>query len=153
MRCSADVVTEEPVEVVGIQADRLDVVWPVCEPMLAEVLTLSEGRLDTDSLYRMLKEKQAQLWSAIDSRRCYGFLVTSISEHPTGRKVLEVNYVNGFDMARWVGRLVDLEAWALEQGCDAVEIHGRPGWGRVTGYRELYRVFVHDLKGDEHGRG
>jgi hypothetical protein len=45
-------------------------------------------------------------------------------------------------MARWLHLLAPIEDWAKSEGCDAMRIMGRRGWGRVLPTYRLTRVVL-----------
>ena len=65
--------------------------------------------------------------------------------YPTGRKLLRVSLLGGNGMRRWIHLMKRVEEFARKNGCHAVQVTGRKGWGRVVSYPEVRRIFEKEL--------
>lgn len=131
--------------VAPIAPEHVDAAWEYLAPMLSRVPEMG-SRYTLDDVKGWLHEEKMQAWGIFDTdtaemRACF---CTEVVVWPQAR-ILRIPYVAGGDLERWIGFLPTFEAWAREQGFDAIELQGRMGWGRVTGYRERFRTFVKEL--------
>lgn len=91
---------------------------------------LGEGKT-IDQVLVAIMQKDAQLWIAATETELQAACVTEIKYHP-GRKVCNVWLCGGKGVNNWVHFLDTIEAWAKEQGCEALTIdHARIGWQRL----------------------
>lgn len=118
----------------GIPFDEIDLVWEGVEPLVDRAMEYSDGKMLSDDVYNSLKLKEMQLWLVPG-----GVWVTRIVQYPQSTRLEWIAAAGEYQ--NWTEEFPYLFAWAKEQGCDAVEIAGRPGWGRKIGYEEIHRVF------------
>ena len=93
-----------------------------------------------------------QLWALITADgepEVVAVLVTEIIDYPR-RRVLDLALMAGDRMELWIDSLPVLERWAVANGVDQVQVHGRKGWERVTGYPVRAVLLVKELEAD-HG--
>ena len=85
-----------------------------------------------------LYSKTAQLWIAATEDELQMACVTKIVTRGT-RKVCNIWLVGGKGVNNWLHYIETIEAWAKEQGCDAVVMEqARIGWQRLLkGYKPL----------------
>lgn len=100
-------------------------------------------------IYALLLRRQLQLWvvrCGAETRACG---VTRIEDYPRAR-VCGMLLVAGKEMDSWLHFDKDIEAWAREQGCTAMEGPGRRGWERVAaplGWQPVWTVYRKMLDG------
>lgn len=101
--------------------------------------TLAAETVRTHSLEDMrhlLLRQEAQLWVLPNSA-----LVTTVVKHPQA-KVL-THWIGGGSLEELIAVEPNIEMFARDEGCNAILINGRRGWGRVlNGYTETHTVYA-----------
>jgi hypothetical protein len=131
-----------------IPAAHAETVWPLAEPHLKRALQFADGEFTLEEARRSVAEGRFQLWLAWDGAqgRCIGAGLTEIFDYPRKRVCFLVLWASEAPRPRWLDGLDAVERWARGQGCKAMRLLGRKGWGRVLdGYRPQYTVFVRSL--------
>lgn len=82
------------------------------------------GKYDLAYVQTKVSMFQAQVW---EGKGCAG--VTWHEDYPT-RRVLQLAFAGG-DMDELRGLLPEIERFARDLGCQALEVHGRSGWERA----------------------
>lgn len=118
----------------GVQSEDIDRVWEKVAPLVDRAMEYADGKMETSDIYKGLKDKKMQLW-IVDG----GIWVTQIVNYPKSRR-MEWMAAAG-EYKNWHENFPLLFDWARAQGCDAVEIGGRKGWGRKLGFEEIHRVY------------
>lgn len=127
-------------ELRGVPATQVDLVWTPVKHFIQAALDRTEGEMSIDDVYNALIDRDMQLWILLDEFHVIGALVTQILEFPNVkacRYVAMGGDVHG-DFDEITGMI---EQWAATQGCQRMEIVGRPGWARALrdhGYRQAY---------------
>jgi hypothetical protein len=135
----------------GVPAATIERVWPRVLPWIERALAEGLGHLDSTDLRAALERRDMQLWIARREDAVVAALVTEIVAYPR-RKVCRLVLMGGEDGEReaWLPWLPLLEAWARAEGCDLVEIYGRPGWARLVRHDRrrvvLERILSHPLE-------
>lgn len=105
-------------------------VWAIAAPMLEKALAYQKEH-DIVDVRQAIEAGNAQLWCGDKS-----VLVTELIAFPR-RKVCRVWLAAGDKTELVEAMLPDVEAWAAEKGCAAVEVVGRKGWARLLdGYTQ-----------------
>ena len=104
-----------------------DEVWNAVRQPIRAALAHADGRYHMGDVYRSLRRGDWQLWL---SPRAVA--VTAIEAWPRSRR-LTVMFGAG-QLAEMRDCLPTLVAWGRDHACDAIEIHGRPGWTRALGW-------------------
>jgi hypothetical protein len=135
------------VQCTGIGDADLGLVWSRVKPLL--IPALGEGEMIEDVLTRLFL-KTAQLWIGADESKIHVACVTEIVTKG-GTKYCNVWLTGGTGVNNWLYYLDTIEAWAKEQGCDAMLIdRARTGWKRLLPrYKTKTISLVKDI---EHGR-
>jgi hypothetical protein len=117
----------------GVPAAAIGRVWPRVVPWIERALAEGLGHLDSADLRAALDRREMQLWVARRDDAVVAALVTEIVVYPR-RKVCRFVLMGGKDGERdaWLPWLPVLETWARAEGCDLVEIYGRPAWARLV---------------------
>ena len=106
------------------------------------------GELDIEDVYRGLKNKEMQLWSAFQTDgECVASLVTEIF-YFGNKKVMRLIVLGGGHINGWLDFLDTLRDWAIENECDRIEAYCRDGMMRRLepyGYKKLYNLVGVDL--------
>tara|TARA_R100001594_G_scaffold133004_1_gene173481 strand:+ start:1393 stop:1830 length:438 start_codon:yes stop_codon:yes gene_type:complete len=136
------------VTISGIPHEALDGMWPIIVDHIVKGLEYGHGELDVEDIYRGLKARDMQLWSAFQSDgECVASLVTEIFYFGK-KKVMRFIVIGGGHMADWLDNIDILQEWAKENGCERVEAYCRDGLARRLekyGYKKLYNLCGVDL--------
>jgi hypothetical protein len=112
----------------GVLADDLGLVWKDCAPLL--IPAMQDGTT-IEQVLTAIFAKDAQLWIGSDSNEIQVACVTELIRRG-GCLYCNVWLTGGRGVNNWIYFLKTIEAWAKEQGCDAMLIdRGRKGWGRL----------------------
>lgn len=114
-------------EVSGITSDFIDAFWPIVSPMLLPAIKRARGTMTVETVYQDLKNRDSQLWVAVNDTEIEAVAVTRIIQYP-GIKVMAMPLVGGKNRNNWLhteGMFVD---FALSHDCQAIEAYMRPGW-------------------------
>jgi hypothetical protein len=127
-------------ELRGVPATQVDMVWTPVKHFIQAALDRTEGEMSIDDVYNALIERDMQLWILLDGLHVIGALVTQLLEFPN---VKSCRYVAmGGDVHGDFEEITSMiEQWAATQGCQRMEIVGRPGWARALrdfGYHQAY---------------
>ena len=117
--------------------------WPQVETLVASALRHGGIGFRPEDIYRGLLSRGMQLWLALDGEAIRAMAVTHIQVYPRARTCV-VMLVGGTGIDRWIDFEADLCAWAVSQGCVAMEGLGRRGWGRKVadqGWREVWILY------------
>ncbi len=110
-----------------------DEVWNAVRRPIRAALAHADGRYHMGDVYRALKRADWQLWLSLRS-----VAVTAVEQWPRSRRLV-ILFAAG-EMADMVASLPRLLAWGRAKGCDAAEVHGRPGWARALGWQVVDTV-------------
>ena len=135
------------VEAVAVPPDHVDQVWPIYRPLVAPAL-LRTREMDAETVRRLAKEGRLQLWIAWDfeAKEALAGAATDVYEGPL-RRIGRVVLCGGRLRNLWIHLLAQLEEWARDEGCVALEITGRKGWARALpdGYQATSYTFQKEL--------
>ena len=136
---------DDTVKILHFPADRIDDVWPLIVPFLTRIPEMGT-RYPVDRVREWIRAGDMQAWAILDTET-NDLLAAFVTEaHDYGEcRVLRIPYIGGEQMERWIGRLPEFEDAMRREGFDQIEIQGRPGWERATGYRPRFVTFVKDL--------
>lgn len=135
---------------IGLEA--IDGAWPAVKHFVERAISEGTGRITPDDVFEQLRSGGMQLWALITADgepEVVAVLVTEIIDYPR-RRVLDLALMAGDRMELWIDSLPVLEKWAVANGVDQVQVHGRKGWERVTGYPARAVLLVKELEAD-HG--
>ena len=127
-------------------ADTLETLWPLALPHIERVAdeTLIAS---PDDILSDIREGLKQLWLCEQEGSVTGAIVTQVYETRRGSIccIWAASGVVGVEML--VPVFSDIEAWAREIGCVALEVKGRKGWKRVLpGFKETAICLEKDLR-------
>lgn len=118
----------ERIPCTGILSDDLGRVWADCVPLLTPAL--GEGET-IEQVLASLISRDAQLWIGSLDDEVHVACVTELIRRG-GCLYCNVWLTGGRGVNNWLYFLETIEAWAKEQGCDAMLIdRGRRGWPRL----------------------
>jgi len=133
----------------GIPSDRIDEVWVECEPYIEMGNGKSRDEMSVMDIYARLSEARMQLWLVHDDdKEIVSVLTTEVIEYPR-KTTCRIVTLGGEKLDVWVEDYLEtIEAWALEQGCVAMETICRKGFIKKLekfGYENAYTVLVKEL--------
>ena len=128
---------------------KVDELWPRLAPFLDRIPEMG-SRYTVADVLDYTRKGALQAWGVVEGEQLLAVFFTEVCDWPR-RRVLRIPYIAGEHMERWIGHLPQFEAFIRGEGFDEIELQGRPGWERVTGYRERFRTFVKDLREDGDG--
>lgn len=116
----------------AVPPDVVPAFWQLVVPDLGKAIAHADGRYALEDVLAALLARDMQLWIAVDSRSMAiaAVCVTEIVNYPQEKRCGLV-FCAGRSVERWIRHLDEIEAWAREQECDALELQGRPGWERL----------------------
>jgi hypothetical protein len=129
----------------GIQSEDIDAVWPDVVGLIEEAVKTARGKYSLQDLREELETKACQLWIWKDETS-KAVIVTQIHSYKRNKCCwirVATGSGNGDDFKR-VGKIIvgQIEDWAREHGCDAMELLVRPGWARVLKDYEMTHLFL-----------
>lgn len=118
-------------KLIGIDHHHLFEVVPLVHEWLKDVETLTDGKLTYESLIEQLAKSEMQMWLVV-GEKVVATIVTEVLTYPK-KKYCHVLIVSGGGNAKdWHRPIIEqIETWAKNEGCDAVEMYGRKGWLRL----------------------
>ena len=102
-----------------------------------------------DYIRKSLEAGRALLWVVWNGKDLMAAATTEIVNLDTVGKVCLITSCAGRDLRKWEKFLVDIEAYATTEGCDAVRFYGRPGWAhflKKNGYDQPWFVMQKSLR-------
>lgn len=122
---------------------KVEALWHALAPFIEKVPRMGE-RFTLEDVKAWLLETKLQAWGLVESEtgRLLAVFCTEVCVWPTGLRVLRIPFVAGEEIERWIGHLGAFEEQMWAEGVDEIELAGRPGWARVTGYDERSRTLV-----------
>ena len=136
------------VNVSGIPYDAVDGMWPLVVDHIIKGLEYGHGELDIEDIYRGIKSRDRQLWTAFQTDgEAVASLVTEIFWFGS-KKVLRLIVLGGGHMADWLDFLDTLREFAVANECNRIEAYCRDGMMRRLehyGYKKLYNLCGVDL--------
>ena len=138
-----------PPAMTGVLLGQLDAAWPLVAGWLEGVVARSRGKESLVELRAALVAGRKQLWIWVPGPAgVQALAVTEIVNYPATR-ICRVCIATGERRDQWLAPGVAvIEAWAKEQGCDAVEPVARLGWEpelKRLGYRAHHVILSKEL--------
>lgn len=97
-----------------------------------------DGALTPDGLVQDVRDKERQLWLAVEGDEVHAALLTSVAED--NYQTLVVTHCAGRGRRGWLHLFAFVEDWARGIGCKRIEAITRPGWERVLGMKKTHVV-------------
>lgn len=107
--------------------------WPAIAPFAEKMAAEMPDDWPAAELYRRAAAGILTLWAAWSpaENSVVAIAGTEIHRKPSGRTGLVIAMAAGRDHRQWIHLVAALERFGAAQGCDFVEIRGRPGWARL----------------------
>jgi hypothetical protein len=134
-------------QIVPVNPDRLDMVWPTVEPWLDAAMKHGPRLYGTADVLAACKEKSMILWVAIISERVIGMTVTSLETYPQ-MTILVARWAGGpkGQGRQWIKDMIDeLKHWGRAWDASLLTGGGRRGWLSGFGFVESGVLFTMDL--------
>ena len=114
---------------------------------LQRAIDHSNDELDIDAMYQRIRDDDMILLIAADSAgKIYASCIVEVREFDTGKRVLAVTTLNGYQMAAWLDELImALRGVAVHLECSEVYATGRSGWLKKLkkhGFRPIYQTMT-----------
>jgi len=139
------------VELVCLNPEDIEQLWPLVRGYVRKVVRLTP-KLEEIDVLKLVQEEYWQLWIAWDVDRgdALAAMTTELTNYESGWRTVRINLLGGIEMDRWKHLVSEIEDWARSEGCDAVEICGRKGWGTVfPEYELIEHTFSKELRHDQ----
>jgi|TARA_R100001530_G_scaffold127431_1_gene96639 hypothetical protein len=127
-----------------VPADMLDHFWPEVEGAVEAAVERSAGRFSSETIHNALQERSMQLWLAVNGS-VQALAITEVVTFKTGLKVCSMVIVTGENRESWMPLMDGIKTWAKAEGCDRIEAWARPGWAKITGWKETHRLIEEGL--------
>jgi len=106
--------------------------------------------MTAENFYEELTNGSMQLWVSIQGKEVLACMITQIAPYPN-KQVLRIIALGGVEMDKWIHFLPDIEHWAMNIGCTALEAWGRKGWLRILqDWKCSYHILTKDLTARMH---
>jgi hypothetical protein len=116
------------------RVERIGWWWTMALPHIARVLKRGQGSYQPEDVKARCEAGVFQLWLCFEGN-CIAAVITEIAQYPR-KKTCIVRMIGSTGLPMdWHERLRQIEFWAEDQGCSAMEVFGRAGWKRrLPGY-------------------
>jgi hypothetical protein len=131
-----------------VQPEQIVEYWLVFKPVIEKIVDETQGEINIDLLHERLALGMELLLCVMDEdTTIQGVCIFNFFEFETGKKVLEMPYVGGFNMENWLIEGFDiLKKLAIQHGCTHIRGCGRPGWKKIVpGLTPIRTVYEYDL--------
>ena len=118
---------------ISVPPEAVDTIWPQAEPHIARACEHSHGMHTAETVFAQVKHGGRQLWIIVNDaqpREVTAAGVTSLQGCPTGKKFLQIEVLGGKNVKEWFDLKPQLEKWAKDEGCSAVQAWARKGWAK-----------------------
>lgn len=128
-----------------VPPNHLPSLWFEVKDYLGGAVERSNGRWNLESLYEAIWNEYQHLWLAFDKdNNIDGVGTTEFINYPCGM-MLAVQFLGGSKFNSWCWEMMDrFNSWAIDNGCDGIEVTGRSGferWLEQDGYKRCFTVF------------
>lgn len=134
-------------KIYGILSQYIDVVWRNAKPFIQNALKYGDNKYTLDSVKKALISRDMQLWLIYLNANIKGIVVTEIIQYPN-KKYLTIVLLSGVEFDAWAYHWSTIKEWAIGEGCEAVQVFGRPGWERklkTLGFEKIHTVLRLDF--------
>lgn len=121
--------------------------WDTIAGLLEPALQYAYGRITIEDVRKVIDEEMGMIVIAWDPKTnaVYAAFFCEIDHYVTGRKCWNISLAGGHDIDEWIHLWPVLQQIGKDQGCDHIQISGRPGWGRVLGLKEAARLYIEEI--------
>jgi len=121
-------------------------------------LRFSYGEREIHDIMKELVKGSKQIWLGTIGDKFVATVVTQIIQYPK-KKTCEICYLGGeagSGVLKALGEVEAIENWAVDNGCDDIQVFGRRGWLKALkkhGYSSRYTIIGKNLKAPEDNKG
>ena len=132
--------------IVLVYPDSLPDIWLRVEGYLRIIADESRGRLTLENIVIYIINGSWKLWVIFEGDEVLAVATAEIIDHPQLR-VLHGTGIAGRNRKKWVHLLSVVEDWAREQGCNAIQLSTRAGFGKdLPNYTATHVLFEKSLE-------
>lgn len=135
--------------ILPVQTEDLDYYQPFVVSCIKRAMEHTDDEISFESVLSDIANHKRQLWVIKYRDEYIAAIVTQIYSHEsTGIKIGEITIAGGHDHHLWDHFTDVVGAWFKAQGCNFMDIIGRPGWQRLyrdRGFRTAYVQLRKDL--------
>ncbi len=121
--------------------------YEVTHELIAEACARSGGRWTLNDVLKCLLSGRFKLWVAMRDEEIAGIGISEIIFYPQLREC-KVIAATGEDAGAWDHLILEIEEWAMTQGCRKMKLETRPGWKKPMakyGYELTHVILEKDL--------
>lgn len=113
-------------DLVGIPAQYLDVVWNDVKDRICEVLLkYGDNEYTLNDIHNAIQSRDAQLWTVLDKS---AVCVTKLVKRANYKEmVIWYMHADNFNDNHW-DLLDQIKSWGKQQGCSKARVYVRPGF-------------------------
>ena len=128
--------------IVKVPPEDLFIIWNEVEPLIKKAL---DDCYKAQDILDGLMETRFQLFISWEDR-VESAVVTEVAKYPQ-KKILRYFLAGGENMNNWLEPIQkEIEQFAKDNQCDAIEVAGRKGWTRkLKGYEQKIYLFTKEL--------
>jgi hypothetical protein len=116
-------------------------IWNQALPLIEKVLTRGHGSYKARDVFERCKSGAYRLWM-VWREKPIAAVVTEFCQYPQKRTCI-IRMLGSDGMPEeWADLLSQIEVWAKDNGCSAMEVFGREGWKRKLKGYELQQVVM-----------
>lgn len=125
-------VSPSTVELIRLLPGDLAYLWPLLKEHVRTAVSKTEKVTEAD-VCELGQSGDWQIWVVwnMDISDPLAVFATELAVYPSGHKVARINLAGGVGLDHWKQVIERFERWARDEGCDAAEICGRRGWGKI----------------------
>lgn len=133
----------------GVPVAAVEKLWHFAEPFIKRALDHTFGEISAEDVKKFCLGQDMQLWMIAKKDRVVGAGATQIVFYPQ-MKVCRIVALAGAEFSEWMDLAhMNVELWAVDNGCDAMEAYVRKGFVpklKEINYRHRYSVMHKSLK-------
>lgn len=132
----------------GVHSSLIAATFPHIQKFLSESTQLSDGAYTPEDILQSLNRAEMQLWVVSNKSVIHCAVITEVKQFPH-QKHLNILFLGGDEMPKWIHLIEDLIQRATFHDCSAVKIYGRKGWEKVLGkfgFKHSHCVLKRELR-------
>lgn len=140
-------VLDENTILLPVLSKDLLIYWDSAKGFIERSFEYCDGKYNLDFIKNAIIQTDMQMWIAVDAHynhKIKGVCVTQIVNYPCSRRCLIV-FMGGEDIDKIAIHCHDIFKWSKQNGCDAIEIFGRPGWARTLNKASMNFKKINDV--------
>lgn len=110
----------------------MPILWPHIQGMLREACEWSAGQFSVAGVVAGIMNGEYRPAVFFDEKdKPQSLMILSVSQFPTGKRILEVLLASGSALKEWLTLQPQLDAYAKENECSSLRMIGREGLARL----------------------